>query len=349
MAKIPINRRETPLSVRLMAAGLVRINQGKVRDTWLLPGRTSEAGRPLMLVVVTDRCSIFDFVLNCWVEKKGIILNAMNIFWSEGPLRDLPTDIYAHGIAIDDFLEPELRDDTELWSRGTIVEQFPMLPRELIARGYLTGSGWTSYQKSGVVCGHVLGAKLFDGARLPTPIFTPTTKAIEGHDEHVDFRSVIAEYGEWTEECTLLAYRKGAEYAETRGVILADTKFEFAYVDGEPILCDEKLTPDSSRFWLKSEWEESTSEDKPLEERKSPPSRDKQYVRNHGLTIATPFFDKPGINRLDPKNDEHVAFVHGLTIPDEVTSKTTDIYMEIFERLTGSSLDDFLRDEGIAA
>jgi phosphoribosylaminoimidazole-succinocarboxamide synthase len=348
MAKIPINRRETPLSLRLAAAGLTRINQGKVRDTWLLPGRFLD-GCQLMLVIVTDRCSIFDFVLDCYVEKKGIVLNAMNIFWTEGPLRDLPTDLVAYGFGIDEHLESELHDNLEIWSRGTVVRQLPMVPREMIARGYLTGSAVPKYRETGKVCGIELPTGLHDGSRLDTPIFTPTTKALVGHDEHIDRATVVAEFGPWTEECTLLTYRKGSEYAESRGVILADTKFEFAYVNGEPILCDEKLTPDSSRFWLKSEWEKAVAL------KKSPPSHDKQYVRNHGLTIATPFVHPEtgaplALDKLKPENDEHVAFVHGLMIPDEVTRKTTDLYLEIFDRLTDKPLDSFLLDEmGIAA
>lgn len=313
--------------------GLPLIYRGKVRDTYRL-----SCGR--YLIVATDRVSIFDFVLPAFVERKGEVLNALNIFWrltifgtllGDSSPFGYGSDLVAWGASIDRYLPMSLRSNRRLWRQAVVVRKLKMVPVEAVVRGYLTGSGLKAYQKTAprhMVCGHELPSGLHDGAKLPWPIFTPTTKAEVGHDTHMSVSDVRAKHGVEIENLSLLLFTIGGRFALSKGVIIADTKFEWGYdTHGQLSLGDEILTPDSSRFWDSDEWLVAKRK------KKSPPARDKQFVRDWGKTV--------GIHERKPEKAEDVAFVSHLCVPPEVCERTTDIYLAIFERLTGRTLDEF--------
>ncbi|TSC63905.1 MAG: phosphoribosylaminoimidazole-succinocarboxamide synthase, partial [Parcubacteria group bacterium Gr01-1014_106] len=230
-ATIPSVVAATPFHDRVTHAGLIRVHQGKVRDTYALPDEN------LLLVVATDRVSIFDFVLPTLVPRKGELLTALTVFWLDEVLNDARHHLLAFGSRIDVHLPVSLREDAELQRRALIVKKLTMIPVECIVRGYLTGSGWKSYQQNQQVCGISLTAGLHDGSRiLPAPIFTPTTKAETGHDEHLHTEAVIRQYGSSLRHRSLAIYAQIAAVAEEKKLILADTKFEFG--TGE-VLADE--------------------------------------------------------------------------------------------------------------
>ncbi len=313
-------------------AGLARVHQGKVRDTFELPDKD------LLLVYASDRISIFDFVLNAIVQDKGAILTALTAFWLGEVLRG-KNHLIAFGDGIDEYLPQQLRRCSELQKRSLVVERLKMLPVECIVRGFLTGTGWGSYQKDGTVCGIKLPEGLYDGAALPVPIFTPTTKADSGHDEHLKTEEVNERYP-GLQEAALDAYSKLFEYASGKGFLLADTKFEF----GEGlVLADEIGTPDSSRFWNQAEWRDCCAA------RSTPTAFDKEVVRKWGKTIVTPFHRNVnelvvGINKLDPENPCHVSYVQTLVVPEDVLWVARRRYHTIVEALTGSSLGHFQSD-----
>ena len=245
--------------------GVELFSRGKVRDIYKL-----DAG---LLIVATDRISAFDVILPKGIPDKGCILTQLSCFW----LRNLADIVPNHLITANldeypDLLQP-FRDQLE--GRSMLVRQTKAIPIECVARGYLAGSGWKEYQTQGMVCGISLPAGLRQADRLPEPIFTPATKAETGHDENIPYEEVARRVGEETahrlRELTLALYERGRDYAEGRGIILADTKFEFGWAGHELILIDEVLTPDSSRFWPKKEYEPG----------KPQPSFDKQFVRDY--------------------------------------------------------------------
>jgi phosphoribosylaminoimidazole-succinocarboxamide synthase len=230
------------------------------------------------------------------------------------------------------YLPASLAGNSELYRRALVVEKLSMLPVECIARGYLTGSGWAAYKKNPEnpsVCGIPLPFDLHDGSKLPQPIFTPTTKAEQGHDEHIRTESVNQEFGTWLGLTTLSLYQRAQEYAEPRGIIIADTKFEFGNKLG-----DEVLTPDSSRFWDVQEYEQAQALGK------SPSGYDKEPVRQVGkkAEINGQLVD---ISLLDPTKQEHVQLVVSWDVPKEVIEQTTYRYLTIVERLTGLELSEF--------
>jgi phosphoribosylaminoimidazole-succinocarboxamide synthase len=278
--------------------------RGKVRDIY-------EVGNDL-LIVATDRISAFDYILSPGIPGKGEVLTKISLFW----FKFLQDDIANHIITADVSQYPsELQPyGQQLSGRSMLVKAADMIPVECVARGYLSGSGWKEYQATGKVCGIELPAKLKESDRLPAPIFTPATKAQSGHDENVSFERVIAALGEHTaselRRLTLHIYRRAAEYAETRGIIIADTKFEFGFVDGKLVLADEVLTPDSSRFWPKDGYAPGGPQ----------PSFDKQFVRDYLESIHW--------NKQPPAP----------VLPDEVVRKTADKYTEAYRRLTGHDL-----------
>jgi phosphoribosylaminoimidazole-succinocarboxamide synthase len=334
-ANLPVSVASDPLHTVLEKAGFARLHQGKVRDTYAVPGHTDR-----LLLVASNRLSIFDFVLPGLVPDKGAVLTALTVFWLTEVLADTPHHMLAFGRDLAAQLPAELAQNTDFLSRAMLVKKLNMAPVECVVRGYLTGSGWSAYKREQAVCGHALAEGLHDGSKLPAPIFTPTTKADIGHDEAIDYKLVRSEHGMWLEELTLKVYQTLADYAATRGIILADTKFEF----GEGgILGDEVATPDSSRFWDKAEWQAAVAE------RRSPSGYDKQPVREWGKTVVTPFTADgkavTGIHKLDTEDKPHLDFVHGLTVPQDVLTETTRRYRRIFELLTGSSLDAFQREK----
>ncbi len=307
--------------------GLQLRGRGKVRDTYDLEGHPD-----LMLVVASDRVSIFDFVIDALIGDKGAILNAMSHFWTTGILQNIcPTDFVAAGAKVDYYLPANLRDDPDVQSRATVVRRFPPPNVEDIVRIHLTGSGHKAYQATGSVCGHKLPQGLKDGSRLPYPIYTPTTKAPEGHDEHIDADGVATRFGHKRERLALQCAMAAAEFAAQRGIIVADTKLEFTVdAHGNLVLVDERITPDSSRFWAKSAWE------KAMAKGGLPPAFDKQYVREWGKLL--------GIDSRDPRNPEHVAYVQAQEVPKSVRDMTTRLYRYIFWRLTGLRLEHYLLD-----
>lgn len=322
MAQIP-----TVVSQELVS-GLNLFSQGKVRDTYNLPGHPDN-----LLPVASDRISIFDFVLPALVQDKGAILTAMNVFWRKIVLDPSMQDLVASGSGIDAYLPKALQGDPELQKRALVVKKLEMLLFEAIVRGYLTGSGLKAYRDTGKVCGHRLPEGLQDGSRLPCgTIFTPTTKAEIGHDEHVDVGSIALEYGGDLEYLSLQVYALAREIALSRGIIIADTKFEWGRdSNGRLRLGDEVITPDSSRLWDVKDWERA------MHEGRTPQPFDKQYARDWGKGH--------GVHERDPANPKDVAYVHGLEVPAEVLEQTTRLYRHIFWRLTGQKLEAFQRNQ----
>ena len=277
---------------------------GKVRDVFDLGDR--------LLMVVSDRISAFDVILPCGVPDKGRVLNQLSLFWL-GFLGVKNHLVTADVAEYPDALKPYADD---LRGRSMIVRKVNMLPVECIARGYLTGSGWKEYQKSQTVNGERLRAGYENASKLDEVLFTPTTKAeIGDHDEAINFEQtnglVGAKAAAALRDATIGLYTRAADYALERGIIIADTKFEFGSdADGSLILADEVLTPDSSRFWPQSSYKVGAN----------PPSLDKQYVRD--------WLDSVGFNRQPP----------GPVLPDEVVRRTREIYLKAFKDLTGADI-----------
>ena len=278
---------------------------GKVRDVFDLGDK--------LLMVVTDRISAFDVILPCGVPDKGKVLNQLSLFWLDffGVKNHLIT------ANVDEYpaeLQPYKED---LRGRSMLVKKVKMVEVECIARGYLTGSGWKEYQKSGTVNGEKLRAGYENASKLDEVLFTPTTKAAIGdHDEAINYAETVKLVGEETakalRDATVGLYTKAADYAAKHGIIIADTKFEFGKdADGSLILADEVLTPDSSRFWPQESYKVGAN----------PPSLDKQYVRD--------WLDSINFNHQPP----------GPVLPDEVIAKTREIYIKAFKDLRGRNLD----------
>lgn len=306
--------------------GLQLLGRGKVRDSY-------ELGNGNLLIYASDGISIFDFVLNAIVPKKGMVLSAMSYFWLTRLENELciKTHLLAAGPAIDRYLPEALRGNPELQSQAMVVRKLAMADVEFVARGVLTGSGLKSYKATGAVCGIALPPGLQDGDELPEVIATPTTKAQEGHDEAMDAAAVREKYPEET-ALLLKIFSHAANVARRSGILLADTKFEFGRDEaGRVVLGDEALTPDSSRFWDAAVW----AAGRKLGDRKAPPPFDKQLVREWGI--------KQGINKLDPLKPEDVARVQSLEVPRELIEATTQTYRYIFWRLTGMKLETYLR------
>jgi len=275
--------------------GWTHLRTGKVRDLY-----TNDLGN--ILLVASDRISAYDWVMPTEIPGKGAVLTQLSLFWF-----DLLEDIVPNHIISTDV--PDVVED-----RAVIVRPLEMYAIECVARGYLTGSGWSEYQNSNQVCGNALPAGLLDGSELPTSIFTPATKAeIGDHDINIDFNQASEIVGstdaEELKELTLKLYDTAKEFALSRGIIVADTKFEFGRNNkGEIVLGDEALTPDSSRFWDQSTWAPGGAQ----------PSFDKQYLRDYLVTS--------GWDRNSPPPE----------LPNEIVEKTTLRYEEAFYRLTGS-------------
>ncbi len=281
--------------------------RGKVRDIY-------EAGHDL-LMVASDRISAFDVVLPTAIPDKGRVLTALSLFWFERT-----ADLTANHLLTADataFPEP-FRGRADLAGRAMLVRKAEMVPIECVARGYLSGSGWKEYRASGTVCGIALPAGLVESDRLPEPIFTPATKAVTGHDENIPLDRAAEIVGEGLaqrlKELTLAIYERAAEVARARGIMVADTKLEFGFVDGELVLADEVLTPDSSRFWPADGYRPGGAQ----------PSFDKQYVRD--------WLDASGWDHEPPPPD----------LPADVALQTAARYREAYERLSGEPFADFL-------
>lgn len=294
------------------------INRGKVRNQY-------ELGVESLLTYVSDRISVHEFVLPTTIKDKGAVLNALSCFWVNGPLAGVcETDLFAAGAQIDDYLPPSMRKDPELQKRATVIRKFVSPDVEDIARQLLEGSGYKSYMKDWTICGHKLPPGLKRGDRLPSFLYTPTTKAKEGRDVHLTTDEVIAKYGFQRERLTLQIFQVMADYARTKGILLGDMKCEL----WNDILIDEKGTPDCCRYYELDAWEKR-------EPGTMPPSLDKQYVRDWAVTM--------GIDKLDPTNPEHLEHVAAMTVPEDIRARTTQLYRYIFWRLTGLKLEAYQR------
>ncbi|HBH96285.1 MAG TPA: phosphoribosylaminoimidazolesuccinocarboxamide synthase [Candidatus Omnitrophica bacterium] len=273
--------------------------RGKVRDVYDLSDK--------LLIVATDRISAFDCVMPNGIPRKGRILTQMSVFWF-GLLSDV---VENHLITanVDEFPEPLRKYRAMLEERSMLVRKAKRIDVECVVRGYLAGSGWKEYKQTGTVCGIALPKGLKESSKLPTPIFTPSTKADSGHDENVSFDKVVDLVGKQTAEklrdLTLAIYGKAQSYADTKGIIIADTKFEFGLLDGRIILIDEILSPDSSRFWPKVSYAPGRPQN----------SFDKQFVRDYLESIKW--------NKKPPAP----------AIPPDIVGKTLDRYKEAYERL----------------
>ncbi len=280
------------------------VSRGKVRDIYT----TDEA----LVLVATDRISAFDSVLSPGIPGRGEILTRLSTFWFNRFSDTVPNHLVATELA--DFPAP-FKDHPELAGRSVLVQKLEPIPVECVARGYLVGSGWKEYQADGTVCGIRLPDGLIEASKLPEAIFTPATKATDGHDENISFERMVEIVGEETavrlRDLTLELYGAAADFARERGIIIADTKFEFGF-DGEGriVWMDEALTPDSSRFWPADEYEPG----------RSPASYDKQYVRD--------WLEASGWNKEPPAP----------TLPPEVVEGTLSRYREAYRVLTGEDI-----------
>ena len=272
------------------------VRSGKVRELYALDDDR-------LLLVASDRISTFDVILPTEIPDKGRVLTGLSAFWFAQTRELCPNHLLA------------LRPD----GRSTECRRLEMLPIECVVRGYLAGSGWKDYRATGAVCGHELPEGLTESAELPQPLFTPATKATTGHDENIDRLAAAELVGgallDEVEAASLALYRFAAEHARKRGIIIADTKFEFGVDDeGRLLLGDEALTPDSSRFWPEDEYRPGGSQ----------PSFDKQFARDYCESV--------GWDKTDP----------GPELPDDVVAGTRARYVEAFEQLTETSFDDYL-------
>ncbi len=284
------------------------LNRGKVRDIYAV-------GEGKLLIVTSDRLSAFDVVLPNPIPFKGKVLNQISSFWF-----GFFNSFVKHHLITDDISEMDLPSEVKnqfgfsLEGRSMLVHRTKLLPIECVVRSYITGSGWKDYLAMGKVCGHELPKGLRQCGRLPKPLFTPSTKATVGHDENVDFdyavRTVGRETAEKIRDLSIRLYQKGAEWAEKKGIVIADTKFEFGVLDGQILLIDEVLTPDSSRFWPKDGYQEGHDQ----------PSFDKQIVRN--------YLESTGWNKKPPAPK----------LPQDVIEKTSQAYRDAYRRLTGKEL-----------
>ena len=284
------------------------IKEGKVREVY-------DIGESL-IITATDRISAFDHILKNQITQKGAILTQMSKFWFDFTKDIVPN----HMLSVDVKDMPEFFQQPKFDGNSMMCKKLEMLPIECIVRGYITGSGWESYKENGTVCGITLPEGLKESDKLPEPIYTPSTKAEIGlHDENISFERSVeileeiypgkgADYANQIKDCTIALYKKCAEYALSKGIIIADTKFEFGLDEnGNVVLGDEMLTPDSSRFWPLEGYEAG----------KSQPSFDKQFVRDW--------------LKANPDND--------YLLPEEVVIKTVDKYKEAYELLTGTKFD----------
>jgi phosphoribosylaminoimidazole-succinocarboxamide synthase len=284
-------------------AGIAPAARGKVRDIYDLGDR--------LLIVATDRLSAFDVVMPTPIPDKGRVLTQLSLFWFQ-LLRDVVPN---HVLSATHFPAPFDKFTDDLSGRSMVVRKTQPLPIECVARGYLSGSGWKEYRASGKVCGIALPSGLKESDKLPDPIFTPATKAATGHDENISFDRAAEMLGpslaEQVRTTTLEIYRRASRYAEPRGILLADTKFEFGLLHDELIWIDEALTPDSSRFWPAAEYQPGGPQ----------PSFDKQFVRDYLERIQWP--------KSPPAPD----------LPPDVVAATRAKYREAYRILVGSELE----------
>ena len=285
--------------------GITLRARGKVRDVYSI-------GEDRLLIIATDRISAFDYILATGIPDKGRVLTAMSLFWFDF-LKDV-TPNHLISANVDEYPNELHQFRDQLEGRSMLVHRANMVDVECVARGYISGSGWKDYKRTGSICGIALPAGLRESDKLPEPIFTPATKAQTGHDENVSFDLVASQIGldltNRLRDLTLAIYRKASDYAATKGIILADTKFEFGFVGEQLLLGDEVLTPDSSRFWPAATYAPGGAQ----------PSYDKQFVRDYLESIQW--------NKQPPAP----------ALPDEIAQHTSEKYKQAYRELTGRSL-----------
>ena len=285
-------------------AGVERYGRGKVRDVYSVGDG--------LVIIATDRISAFDYILPTGIPDKGKVLTQLSIFWFDF-LRDL-TPTHFLTAQVDEYPQPLPQFRDQLEGRSMLVKRARMIEIECVARGYISGSGWKEYKQHGTVCGIKLPAGLQESDKLPEPIFTPATKAQTGHDENVSFEHIVSLIGEELasrlRDLTLKIYTRAAQYAETRGIIIADTKFEFGFVGDELVLGDEVLTPDSSRFWPAETYKPGGPQF----------SFDKQFVRDYLESIRW--------NKQPPAPP----------LPEDVAARTGEKYRQAYQVITGRAL-----------
>ena len=290
---------ETKLSLPL-------VGRGKVRDIYAV-------GEDKLLIVTTDRLSAFDVVLPNPIPSKGRVLNQISLFWFDYFAKLVPNHLLT-GEVSQMGLKLTVEEIRQIEGRAILVKKTRPLTVECVVRGYVTGSGWKVYQKTGAICGHKLPAGIKQCEKLKEPIFTPATKETSGHDINIDFDETVKRVGKKVAEqirgLSIEIYKKGTEYAATKGILIADTKFEFGLIGDRLILIDEVLTPDSSRFWPKDQYEVGHDQ----------PSFDKQIVRNYLLGIQW--------NQKPPAPE----------LPTEVIEKTSRAYRDAYRFLTGREI-----------
>lgn len=302
----PTNMTGTVPVLETSFSDLTLTRRGKVRDVYQLT-------EDRLLIVASDRISAFDCVLPTPIARKGEVLTALSRFWFERLEHVVPNHLIS--TELDEMPDSVRRHAEQLRGRSMLVRRTEVFPVECVVRGYLSGSGWKDYLRTGEVCGHRLPAALTESDRLPEPIFTPATKEEEGHDENISEARMSEILGDETtralRDISLRLYAEASEYARTKGIIIADTKFEFGRdANGDIILIDEALTPDSSRFWPASEYKPGASQ----------PSFDKQFVRDYLETLAW--------NKTPPAP----------SLPAEIAQATTERYLESYRLLAGESL-----------
>ena len=290
------------------ALSLPLVNRGKVRDIYAV-------GEDKLLIITSDRLSAFDVVLPTPIQDKGKVLNQISLFWFE-KFKDLvPNHIITADVDKMELPAEVLKSyRNELEGRSILVHRAKPLPVECVVRGFLAGSGWKDYLKTGKVCGHALPPGLQQCEELPELLFTPATKATVGHDMNISFDETVKlvgkEIADKVRALSIQIFKEGVKYAKTKGIIIADTKFEFGVLNGKLILIDEVLTPDSSRFWPMDSYKKGQDQ----------PSFDKQIVRN--------FLEASGWSKTPP----------GPSLPLGIAEKTSSAYKDVFKRLTGKSL-----------
>lgn len=293
----------TPVISETNFPGLKLRGRGKVRDIYELGDK--------LLIVATDRLSAFDVVLPTPIPDKGKVLTQISLFWFDKLAGIIPN----HVIAAKDFSGELAQYAASLNGRAMLVRKTEPAPIECVVRGYISGSGWKDYQKTGAICGIPLPAGLRESDKLPEPIFTPSTKATTGHDENISFDETVARVGrplaEKLRDVSLTIYQRASEHAAERGIIIADTKFEFGLIGSELIWIDEALTPDSSRFWPADQYVPG----------KTQPSFDKQFVRD--------YLEKIGWNKQPPAP----------ALPADVVTATQSKYRDAYQCITGHALD----------
>jgi phosphoribosylaminoimidazole-succinocarboxamide synthase len=299
-----VNSIQNPVLLETNLDDIPRHARGKVRDVYNVDDR--------LLIVATDRISAFDYILATGIPDKGRVLTQLSIFWFDFLREITPTHFLTANV--DEYPGPLLRFRDQLEGRSMLVKRAKMIEIECVARGYISGSGWKEYREHGTICGIKLPAGLRESDKLSEPIFTPATKAQTGHDENVSFEHVVDLIGEdlarRLRDLTLEIYTHAARYAETKGIIIADTKFEFGFVGDQLVLGDEVLTPDSSRFWPAETYKPGGAQF----------SFDKQYVRDYLESIRW--------NKQPPAPP----------LPEDVAQKTGEKYREAYRILTGRAL-----------